>query len=277
MSDGLRIYSDASLIGDEALWLAGRVPGVPVLVARDRGLAALRAHAWFGCEVIVLDDAFQHHRLAKDAELLVLDGAFGLGNRRVLPRGPLREPLDSFSRAGALLVLDPPLHPEDEEQIQRLAPGIRRFTARRRPTGLVPLGETRLLPASRISEEPVGMLTAIGWPPGFRRSLESLGARVVAERVFRDHHRYRARDLRGLSREAPRWVTTEKDALKLRPDWLRGRREAGEEDAVLYVLRQSLDVAEADALLDWAGGRVAPAVEAHAPALASERSQELAP
>ena len=75
-----------------------------------------------------------------------------------------------------------------------------------------------------------------------RRSLESMGAEVVAERTFRDHHRYRARDLRGLKELAPIWVTSEKDAVKIIPSWLRGLD--------LRVLESQLEVPEEDALVD---------------------------
>ena len=87
------------------------------------------------------------------------------------------------------------------------------------------------------------MLAGLAQPRGFLRTLEELGARVIAERVFRDHHVYRAADLRDLAREAPRWVTTEKDAVKIRPSWV------GEAD--VRVLAIDLVVAEPEQLLDW--------------------------
>ena len=88
----------------------------------------------------------------------------------------------------------------------------------------------------------VGLLFAIARPERLRRSLEALGARVVAERIFPDHHFYAARDLAGLAAQAPLWITTEKDAVKLLPDW------CGVE---LRVLGEELEVEEPEALLDW--------------------------
>jgi tetraacyldisaccharide 4'-kinase len=89
----------------------------------------------------------------------------------------------------------------------------------------------------------VGMIAGIARPEGFRRSLEALGARVVAQRCFRDHHRYRSRDLEGLRGEAEIWLTTEKDAVKILPSWTRG--------ADLRVLGIELEVEGAAGLLAW--------------------------
>jgi tetraacyldisaccharide 4'-kinase len=87
------------------------------------------------------------------------------------------------------------------------------------------------------------MIAALGQPGAFRRTLEACGATVVAERVFRDHHRYRARDLTALAREARTWVTTEKDAVKILPRWAR--------EIDLRVLTVELAVSAEDAFLDW--------------------------
>jgi tetraacyldisaccharide 4'-kinase len=86
------------------------------------------------------------------------------------------------------------------------------------------------------------MLAGVARPDGLRRTLEALGARVVAERSFADHHRYRIGDLAGLAAETPLWITTEKDALKIPRSWAR--------DAVVLVLGIELAVADEEAVLD---------------------------
>ena len=99
VSDGTRVLSSPDRAGDESLVLAAHAPGVPVVVARDRGLAGLRAVADFGTEILVLDDGFGHHRLARDLEIVTFEGRMGLGNGHVLPRGPLKEGLaEPFAR-----------------------------------------------------------------------------------------------------------------------------------------------------------------------------------
>jgi tetraacyldisaccharide 4'-kinase len=246
VSDGRFVRSRAEEAGDEPLVLAAHAPGVPVLVGPSRAVVGLRAVSAFGAGVLVLDDGFQHHALARDLDLLVLDGA-GLGNGRVLPRGPLREPPAAVRLAQAIGVVDGPLPERDEALLRRLAPAARRFEARRVPAALRSLGGGAAEAPAWLQGRPVGLLCGIARPTAFRRTVEGLGARVVAERCFRDHHAYRARDLAGLAAAAPLWVTTEKDAFKILPGWT---------GADLRVLIIELEVDEPDALLDWVEERL---------------------
>jgi len=248
VSDGRFVHGTAATAGDEPMLLAAQAPGVPVLVARDRGLAGLRAISAFGAEVIVLDDGFQHHRLERDVDLLTFDGSLGLGNRRVLPRGPLREPLGALARADAIGVVDGPLPERDERVLAWRAPRAFRFATRREPSALRPLAGGEALPLAELSGERVGLLAAVARPDSVRRTLAQLGAQIVAERLFRDHHRFAASDLAGLADLAPRWITTEKDAVKLVPAWS-GRVR-------IDVLAIELAVDAPDALLDWLEARL---------------------
>jgi tetraacyldisaccharide 4'-kinase len=239
VSDGRHVRAGPGEAGDEPILLAAHAPGVPVLVGRDRARVGQHAVALFGCDVLVLDDGFQHHRLARDVELLVFDGG-GLGSGRLLPLGPLRERLAEARRADALLVVDGPLPDRDAEQLGRAAPGAPRFAARRRPVSLQPLRGGPSRPPTSLAGRAVGLLSGLARPAGLRRTVEALGAMVVAERAFGDHHRYRARDLRGLP---GLWVTTEKDAVKILPSWC--------EDVDLQVLAIELELAEPAAFRDW--------------------------
>jgi tetraacyldisaccharide 4'-kinase len=248
VSDGRHVRGSAEDSGDEPMLLAAAAAGVPVLVGRDRGVVGLRALSAFGAEVLVLDDGFQHHRLARDVDLVLFDGSLGFGNRHALPRGPLREPLRALRRADAILVVDGPLPEEDEDLLRKWAPTARRFEARRRPAGLRPLVGGPAAPAGSLQGQRVGLLSGIARPSSFRRSVEALGALIVAERSFPDHHRYRRRDLDGLGEQSPLWVTTEKDAVKLVPSW------TGSADVRVLVL--AVEVAEPEAMLDWVESRL---------------------
>jgi tetraacyldisaccharide 4'-kinase len=248
VSDGRFVRANADRAGDEPMLLAAAAAGVPVLVGRDRGVVALRALSAFGTEVIVLDDGFQHHRLARDVDLVLLDGAGGFGNRHCLPRGPLREPLRSLRRADAIVIVDPPLPDADAALLAKLAPSARRFEAHRRASGLRPLAGGDPAPPDALRGVPVGLLAGIARPGSLRRSVEAQGARVVAERLFADHHRYRARDLAGLVDECAVWVTTEKDAVKLVPSWT-GRAD-------VRVLTLSVEVSLPEAFFDWLESRL---------------------
>jgi tetraacyldisaccharide 4'-kinase len=243
VSDGRFVRTDVSQAGDEPLLLAAHAPAVPVLVGADRGVAGLRAIAAFGSEVLVLDDGFAHHRLARDVELVCFDGVFGFGNRRLLPRGPLREPPRALRRADGVLIVDGPLPETDAVLLKRVAPRARQFRARRRPTGLRALAGGATVSPGVLAGTRVGLLAGLAHPDSFRRSLESLGAEVVAERCFRDHHRYRPADLRGLRRQQPIWITTEKDAVKILPSWVGA--------ADVRVLAIDLEVEEPERLLEW--------------------------
>jgi len=243
VSDGRKVHASGAVAGDEALVLAAHAPGVPVLVARDRALAGLRALALFGAEILVLDDGFQHHRLWRNLDLLMLDAGMGFGNGWALPRGPLREPLDAIRYAHAVGVVDGELAPEAEALLARFCPGALRLRARRRPVALRPLAGGAPTSPGALRGAEVGILAGIAQPASLRRSLERLGARVVAERCFRDHHRFRRRDVADLRRGAGLWITTEKDAPKILPAWTAG--------VDVRVLSIELEVDDERAVLDW--------------------------
>ena len=248
VSDGRHVLSRAELAGDEPLLLAAHAPGVPVLVARERALAGWRALAAFGTEVLVLDDGFQHHRLRRDLDLVLFDGATGFGRGGCLPHGPLREPSRALRAADAVGVIDGPLAERHETRVQRLAPDAFRFRARRRPRVLRRLSGGDATDPGDLAGHKVGLLCGLARPGGLRRTVEALGAQVVAERTFADHHRYRPSDLAHLAEQAPLWVTTEKDALKIPAAW------AGTAD--VRVLAVALEVDDAPALLEWIESRL---------------------
>lgn len=219
VSDGRHVRTDSHRAGDEPWFLAGRLPGIPVLVGRDRGTVGLRAVSLFGTELLILDDGFQHHRLSREIDLIAIDSSVGLGGGQLLPAGPLRESVSVLSAADAFVIVDGDLTAEDAKTLQRLAPGAPHFSAARSPRSLFRLGERADLPLSSLAGAEVGLLSGIARPAGFKSTVESLGANVVATRTFADHHRYTEKDVATLGREAPRWLTTEKDAMKLQPDW----------------------------------------------------------
>ncbi|MAE93729.1 MAG: tetraacyldisaccharide 4'-kinase, partial [Deltaproteobacteria bacterium] len=109
VSDGRHVSGRIEGAGDEALLLAALAPGVPVLVGSRRDLVGQRAVAAFDAHILVLDDGFQHHRLARDVDLVTVHGAAGFGNGRLLPRGPLRERPEVLGRAHGIGVVDGPL------------------------------------------------------------------------------------------------------------------------------------------------------------------------
>jgi len=255
VSDGAHVHSSVARSGDESFVLAAHAPGVPVLVGRDRRVVGHHAVSAFDAEILVLDDGFQHHRLARDLDIVCIDGGSGLGSQRLLPAGPLREPVSTLRHADWLCIVDGE-RPEgvvaarktiERERDAEVVSAFERsggemLRARRRPVDLATLDadETRSLDALR--DQRVGLLAGIARPDSFRRTLQDLGARVVVERRFRDHHDYAPRDCAGLGDASILWVTTEKDALKILPEWLDGAR--------LWVLRIEVAIDGEEGVLD---------------------------
>lgn len=248
VSDGRHVHGRFEDSGDEPMWLAARAPGIPVVVGRRRDRVGFHAVAAFDTHVLVLDDGFQHHRLARDIDLVAFHGEAGLGNGATLPRGPLREGLGALRAADGILVVDGPMADDDASKIRAAAPGAHWVAIQRPPGRLRSLANRQETSVDRLSGVSVGMLTGIARPDAFRASLERLGAEVVAQRTFPDHHPFSASDLEGLAAEAAHWVTTEKDAGKLLPAWCR--------DVEMDVLVLETEIAEASEFLDWLEGRL---------------------
>lgn len=226
-------------VGDEALLLARLAP---TWVARDRAAGARAAEAT-GAQAIVMDDGLQNPHLAKTLALVVVDGGFGFGNARVMPAGPLREPLGrGLARADALVVLG-----RDERgavaAALAAAPGPLPVLAAR----LVPEAAARALAGRRAVA-----FAGIARPEKFFQSLEEAGVALVARRGFPDHHPYHADELARLRAEAERaralLVTTTKDAVRLGP-------EAGRGIAVFPVAAVFEEEAALDSLLERGLGR----------------------
>lgn len=218
-------------VNDEGELLSRLLPGVPHVQDRDRVAGGLELERR-GCDAILLDDGFQHRRLARDLDLVLIDATrpWGLASvdgrpalRAVLPRGLLREPPSGLARADALVLTraDQATSAELaalEQELASLAPGRAILRAAHRPTGLraVPGGEGRL-PLEALAGRPVTLLSAIGNPAGFERAARELGADVRAVRRFPDHHRFAAGELAGAAADGTDLLVTAKDAVKLEP------------------------------------------------------------
>ncbi len=211
VSDGTRIRADVAHAGDEPLLLARALPGVPVLVCEQRYLAGLEAEQHFGATVHLLDDGFQHVQLARDVDLVLVDGR-DLDDR-VLPAGRLREPIANARTAHALLAQG------DAGEARRMAEGLgipQAFGVARTIGAPVNLATGEDVPA----DARMFAVAGIARPERFFDDLRAAGATVVGTRVFRDHHRFRASDVQAIAQAARQAgaevvVTTEKDAVRL--------------------------------------------------------------
>lgn len=215
---------EPAVFGDEPCLI--RAAGAPVAVGRDRpAAAALLIEA--GCDVVIADDGLQHYRLARDVEICVIDGARRFGNGRLLPAGPLREPLSRLQRVD-FRVANGSAAPG--EFAMRLAGG--------RMVSLVD-GDERAL--SSLAGARVAAVAAIGHPGRFFDSLREQGVDVEA-RAFPDHHAFTAPDL-DFAGSRP-LLMTDKDAIKCmrfaRPGWWRVPVRAELPEAFLDCLERRL-------------------------------------
>lgn len=201
-----------AVCGDEPLLIA-QAAGVPVRVDRDR-VAAARALAEAGCDIVVCDDGLQHYRLARDVEIEVQDVRRRYGNGRLLPAGPLREPLERAADCD-LRVLNLGALAGAE-----LAAGAGEWPMRLAPGELRPLGGGRRLPLSALAGQRVHAVAGIAEPERFFAMLRAVGIAVVPH-AFPDHHAYAPEDFT-FGSPLP-VLMTEKDAVKCaafaRPDW----------------------------------------------------------
>lgn len=211
VSDGTHLLADIDRAGDEPLMLARAVPGAVVLVCEQRAVAAALAESRLRSTVHILDDGFQHRAMRRDVDIVAITPE-DLGDRRV-PFGRLREPPSALRRADALIV----------EGAESGAPvdgmGVSRVFAMTRHIGN-PVAVDALQPVPS-RDAPVVAVAAIAAPDRFSRALEQAGWRVSRLLGFRDHHRYRAGDVRQIARVvqetgAAGVLTTEKDAMRLR-------------------------------------------------------------
>lgn len=201
----IEVHADASDVGDEPLLLASHSK---TIISVNRYDGAKLMHD-LGADCILMDDGFQNRSLHKDISLLVIDGKTGLGNRKLIPAGPLREPINAaFQRAQAVIIIG-----EDQTNIVSLIPKhiIILKASIQVQDGL-----------ALKKEQPYIAFAGLGHPLKFYDTLKQNGMKIAAFREFADHHPYSQKDINTLLREAKqmdaRLITTEKDYQRIPRD-----------------------------------------------------------
>jgi tetraacyldisaccharide 4'-kinase len=229
-SDGERVLADFEECGDEPRLLAERLVGAASVVCdRDRVAAARWARAHLGADAFVLDDGFQHLRIARDLDIVTLDATAPWGGGHLLPRGRLREPPSGLTRADCIVITRAELADDLETlraEAARLSGGRAAVIASRvRTRGLALLNPSSDSPSveheGRVVGSEAAAFCAVGNPRAFFEQLRREGFRLRHTRAFADHHRFTQADVDGVAREAARsgarlLLTTAKDAVKLR-------------------------------------------------------------
>jgi len=239
------------MTGDEPQLITRRLPDIPVVVCRDRVRGARLALENNVSDSLILDDGFQHLRLRRQVDLVLIDASNPWGNRRLLPAGPLREPLSTVKQAQAVIIT----RADQGKDIDAVVAKIRTytsapvFTSVHTPAAFVSLRNGSRGDPGSLRGDRAFCFAGIGNPDSFYATVRNCGIAVIATHSFPDHHWYTARDIESIIEQAQQArvslvITTEKDAVRL--------PEIAEWEGDIYFLQIDLKIREEewDAFLD---------------------------
>lgn len=218
VSDGERLYHSAREVGDEAIMIANRLKGVPVIICKDRFRAISFAYNDLKRRLFILDDAFQHRKIKKDIDLVVVDA----GALKALIRFDafrMREPLSSLKRSDAILIVRPFMNVTNEEYSNISDYGKPIYFASVKAEGLWDPYTSNIQKPETLEGKKVFAFCGIARPERFRHTLEALGAKISDFVTFRDHHFYSIKELQDISSQSKgsdMLITTEKDWAKIK-------------------------------------------------------------
>ena len=229
VSNGTEILCDANESGDEPFLLAKSCPGARVVVDRDRYAAGRWLEERAPVSVFILDDGFQHLRLVRDLNILLIDASEPLDQAKMVPFGRLREPVTQLRRADLVIVT----RSDQTFDRQSLENTIRKFARANTPifyahhkmTDLIRLNDGKIIELSNLARRPVAAVSGVARPDNFVADLERNEMMIALRRDFDDHHRYTnaeltdiVKDAREASAEAI--IMTEKDSANLPPGFV---------------------------------------------------------
>jgi tetraacyldisaccharide 4'-kinase len=219
-------HADAQEIGDEPALLARMLPDVPLVMCADRFRGGQVAQERFQVDAHILDDGFQHWRLARDVDLLGLDATQTISDWRLLPAGRQREPLSAIRRAQiVVLTRTDSANPQSlEELVLKIHPAAKVFRSRTELVGWTDILSGEAIPIDGICAQKVAAFCAIGNPQAFFADVRRWGFKLAVEDAFPDHHVYTDGEIQRLVAGARRngataLLTTQKDAVKFSRDW----------------------------------------------------------
>jgi tetraacyldisaccharide 4'-kinase len=240
VSDGRRIYMSVNEAGDEAYLLAKNLPGVAVVIGKNRNVTGDYAVANLKADFIILDDGYQHWQLARDLDIVLIDSINVFGNNFLLPRGTLREPLTHLNRADAILLTRVDQAINDARDIIRET--LSRYNDKalvvesvHSPRCFIEIEDwykgvrPETVALETIRGKRVLAFSALGNPTSFEQSIADFGAEVVDAVRYPDHHDYTMAEMqhvmqRAVDRDVFALVTTEKDAVKIPSEFIHSDR-----------------------------------------------------
>ena len=223
VSDDQKVIFGPVEAGDEAHMLARALPGVPVLIGKDRSITGFMAFRKWNCDVVILDDGFQYLKLARDVDIITMDATRPFGFDHLLPRGYLREPLSTLNCADLILLTRVDQCGDLDyvrDRLSSIAPSVPVFEGVYEPRSLRSLDTQQEVGLDTIRDRDILAVCGIANPLSFAETLKSLKPAEVSLVAFPDHFAYPPRSVEAIKRKAAELevdmiVTTEKDAPKL--------------------------------------------------------------
>jgi tetraacyldisaccharide 4'-kinase len=241
--------------GDEAYLLAKNLPGIPVLIGKDRALSGQYAFENFQVDVVILDDGYQHWQLHRDFDIVLIDALNIFGNSYLLPRGTLREPLKGLVRADAVLLTK--VDQSSDDALATIRSTLALFNEKaiivesvHSPQGFNEVenwykdSTTSILSPDTLKGAKILAFSGIGNPSSFEQTLSDLGTDLVAAVRYPDHYDYAMNEMQRLMQQAvdvgaQALVTTEKDAVKIPSEFIHSHRPLP-----VYVLTIEVEVTD---------------------------------
>jgi tetraacyldisaccharide 4'-kinase len=211
-------------LGDEPYMLLKKLGDIPVIVDADRIRATKRAIRDYSVDTVILDDGFQQWKIRKDLEIVTIDATNPFGNRQMLPRGILREPISSLRRADTFVITKCNLKRDTDEikdALAKISPSSLIIKSAHQPIGLYLFEKPEeLFSIDYLYGKTVSVFSGIGDPDAFENLIKGLGANIALAFRFNDHHSYTKDDLDKIARSSRDknsniLITSEKDAARL--------------------------------------------------------------
>ena len=255
VSNGEKIFMTAYEAGDEAYLMAKTLPGIPVIIGKNRAVTGRYAVEKMNAEVIIMDDGYQHWQLERDLDVVLVDTLNMFGNGCVLPRGTLREPLENLNR-GDIFLLTKTDQSSKLSRIQ-LRNTIAKYNAGapvvesiHHPKNFVEIADwykgisNNYRDLEELRGKDVMVFSAIGNPSSFEQTLSSIGLNILEAVRYPDHHDYGMLEMqyineRASSLKAVAMVATAKDAVKIPTEFIYSDREIP-----LYILNMDICITE---------------------------------
>ena len=247
VSDGTELKCSWQQSGEEAYLLAKWLPGAITAVSENRS-AGFRLVEGLSPDVILLDDAFQHRKVKRDLDIVLVDASEDITSLKMIPFGKLREPPCSLKRADAIVLT------HDNEASPHTIAWMRDNMDR-------PVFHCNYVVTDRslVNGKKIGAICAIGSPHHFFRLLRQEGAELVITKTFRDHHVFTQQQITDFRAKAKKVgaefiITTAKDLVRINPEWL---------DDFIKVLNVKLQIAEESIFFDFVLERLNQSVKRH--------------